>query len=585
MFSVRRGKWLEGKEAIAYDGVVRISLTGKGRPMECRKPVQQILFMGVVFSVCFSTAAGAMPNVVFVLVDTCREDAVDGARNGTPLMPYLAEFEGVRFRNAFSTASWTTPSMASIFTSTHVDTHQVHSGSESVRDGLETMAEYLHAAGYFTIGVQSNGQIMPEWGFAQGFDQYVFGDDAPASWITDSALQLLEGATGPFFLYAHYSDPHVAYEAPQGYRTQMGYPDPGLPFYERAIVEDFAPYQVDYLAYHLGMQPALVYTQLSPLGRDAARALYDAEVRFTDDELSSLLDGLLGTYPDTVVVVCADHGEHFWEHDSLGHTTTLYEQLVHVPLFIRIPGQGRGTSDAIVSTADILPTLSGILGLPWRSQWEGQDALGSVDGDRAVYASAKCRAPWLRDLEMVRTGQFKLVHEYKTGQDELYDLGADPAENYSLVAEQPDTVRELRTMLHVHLLNNARANGADAVVHATPGGFVEEGKKIQLTAPEGTGHVWFKNGVPVDGLDPRISGADGPVLVIDPVLNGDAGAYECMYSDSLLHLQVTLPHNLLVLSDEEVPIGGSGAIFLLFLAVGAGSVSVLRSPGDGNRCR
>jgi len=553
--------------------------------MEYRKPVQQILLVGMVFSVCFAAAAVAMPNVVFVLVDTCREDAVDGVRNGTPLMPYLADFEGVRFRNAFSTASWTTPSMASIFTSTHVDTHQVHSGSESLGEGLETMAEYLQAAGYFTLGVQSNGQIMPEWGFAQGFNQYVFGDDAPANWITDSALQLVEGTTSPFFLYVHYSDPHVAYEAPQGYRTQMGYPDPALPFYERAIVEDFAPYQVDFLAYHLGLQPGLGYTQLSPLGRDAARALYDAEIRFTDDALSEMLTGLLATYPDTVVVICADHGEHFWEHDSLGHTTTVYEQLVHVPLFIRIPGQGRGTSDSLVSTADILPTLASLLGLPWRSQWEGRDAMGPADAERAVYASAKCRAPWLRDLEMVRTGEFKLIREYKTGREELYNLGADPAENHNLAAEQPDAARELRAILDVHLLENARANGADAVVRAKPGGFVEGGETIQLSAPEGTGHVWFKDGVPLDDLDPRITGSGGAILVIDPVLNMDVGVYECIYSDALLHLQVTQPHDLLVLSDEAVPAGGPGLEILLFVVVAAASLRNLRMRENGSRCR
>lgn len=547
--------------------------------------MSQVLSIMLAFNACFSIAAGAVPNVVFVLIDTLREDAVDGARNGSPLMPFLAGFEAIRLTNASSTSSWTRPSMTSIFTSTHVNTHQLHSGTEALPESFETLAEYFGQAGYSTIGVQSNGQIMPEWGLTQGFAQYVYGDDSPAEWITENALQLAEGASSPFFLYVHYSDPHVAYEAPQIYRTQMGYPDPTLTFYERTIAEDFAPYQVDYLAYHLGLQPELGYIQLSPLGCNAVRALYDAEIRYTDEQLSVLLDSILATFPDTIVILTADHGEHFWEHSSLGHMTTLYEELVHVPLYIRIPGQGAGTSNTLVSTADILPTVAGILGFPWRSQWEGRDALGPIDTERAVFASAKCRAPWLRDLEMIRVGDLKLIREYKTGQEELYDLGEDPTEGHNLTPERPETARDLRTRLHVHLLTSARANGADAVLRATPGGFVEEGKAARLTAPEGTGHVWFRNGVPVDDLDPRITGEDGPVLVIDPVLNGDAGLYECMYSDALLHQQVTTPHDLRILSDEEVPVVGHGALMLLSFLLLATSFRTLMLAANGNQPR
>lgn len=550
-----------------------------------RTGVRQFVLAVMVIGAVFPSTAWTVPNVVFILIDTCREDAVDGVREGVPLMPYLSAFPGMRFKNAFSTSSWTRPSMASMLTSTHVDTHQVHSGTEIFPQGLETMAEYLGEAGYATIGVQSNGQVTAEWGLTQGFEEYVYSPDAPADWITDRALELTQSRTSPFFLYAHYSDPHAPYMAPQAYRSQMGYPDPALSFFERTIVEDFIPYQVDYLEFYLGLQPGLEYTQLSPLGRESARTLYDAEVRFTDDQIQSLLSALLSDNPDTIVIITADHGEHFWEHNSLGHSTTLYEQLVHVPLLINAPGMSSALNQTVVSTVDILPTLSGLLGLPKRSQWEGHDILGASTTDLAVFACAKTPAPWLRDLEMVRVGNSKLIREYKTGREELYDLASDPAEEYNVALEQAATVRQLRDILHVSLLNNARANGADDVIHATPGGFVEEGAVVRLTGLQGTGHVWFKDGVPLGDEDPGITGQNGPVLVIDPVLQGDAGSYECICSDALLHLQVTSPHVLRVLSEEEVPAGGTGVFVLLSIAIACAAVWALRFTPSGSQCR
>lgn len=256
-------------------------------------------FMMTIFS-CIP--AHAQQNVVFIILDACRDDCLDTSRGGVPLTPFLSTFPATRFRETSSTASWTRPSMASIFTSTHVDTHQIQEQSRTLPESFETMAEYLKSAGYATLAVQTNGVVSADWGFAQGFDQYIFNSFAPADVVTTTALSLVSNASTPFFLYLHFNQPHVPYYPPPPYRTMMGYPAPGLTAYEMSIVQNMGPYQRDYLIYHLGLQPVLTYEQLSPLGCDAARALYDGEVRFSDDQLEILISSIRASYPKLLLL-------------------------------------------------------------------------------------------------------------------------------------------------------------------------------------------------------------------------------------------------------------------------------------------
>jgi len=483
-------------------------------------------------------------NVVFVLLDACREDKVDAFRNGVPVMPYLSTLPAVRFRNACAPAPWTAASMISIFSSTHVDTHQQHIGACPFPETMETMGEYFKSVGFATLGVQTNGNLTAELGHARGFDQYIYNSNAPADVVTDTALSLVEEVTTPFFLYVHYMEPHVPYTPPEAYQTLMGYPDPELSPDEQAIAEDFIPYHLDYLRYHLGLQPELTYEQLSPLGCDAVRSLYDGEVRFADDQLKLLVTTLLAEHPHTIIVIAADHGEHFWEHNFLGHSLSLYQPLIHVPLYIKAPGLPDASTDISVSTLDLMPTLAALLDLPERSWWEGRDMFGARDPEGPVFACGKTRPPWLRDLEAVCVGGMKLIRESTTGRSELYDVSSDPDELVNLAETQPDVLAELTSLLQVHLLENARANGPDVTVSVSPDGPFEAGGTVQLTGPEGTGHKWFKDGLPIKNIVPHLGGSNTRTLTIQGLIPEDSGQYECIGNDESLHLAVTHPYIL-----------------------------------------
>lgn len=536
---------------------------------------------------CLSGLAAPPPNVVLVVLDACRADGIDGTRGGVPLMPNLAAFQGVRFTNAVAPGSWTTPSMASLLTCAHVDTHQVHEGTLILPESAETMAEYFKQAGYATMGVQTNSNLTPERGFAQGFDQYIYQVDAKADFVTSQATQLMTETGTPFFLYAHYQEPHVPYYPPETYRTMMGYPDPALTPAEKSIAEDFAPYMLDHLKYHLGINPSLSFPPLSATGREAVRTLYDAELRYNDAQLDILLDNLLFFHPNTIVVVLADHGEHFWEHNSLGHVTTLYEELTHVPLLIRAPGLAPAVVDSVAGTVDTLPTVAALAGLAPRPQWQGRSLFAPRDSAGPAHSCAKSPPPWLRDLEMIRFGGMKLIREYKTGAVELYNLDTDPSESVNLAAAQPDTTALLTEMLHLHLRRNARANGADGQVEASPNVLFEEGTAVTLTGPEGTGHVWFKDGLPVADDAPRVTGAGTAALRISALDPEDAGDYECMASDAALHLNITAPFNLRVAPPDSVPAAGAAALAGMVSGIAAAACGLLRrragkqAPGRG----
>ncbi len=543
------------------------------------------LFMGLA---CLVPAhAATKQNVVFVLIDALRADRIEGVRNGVPLMPYLNGLSAVRFRNATTPASWTLPAMTSLFTSQYVDTHGVFAAGSSLPANIQTMAAWFKEAGYTTIGIQTNGNLPAQRGFDQGFDQYDAIIDNADEVVTARALAVTKSITQPFFLYTHYLDPHIPYSPPMSYRTQLGYPNPALPPAELPYVESFLAsplsYFWDHLNYVMGVNPVPKYPDLSAAGKDSVRALYDGEVRYADDQVRIMLEDLLSRFKDTIVVILADHGDHFWEHNFLGHEVTLYEPLMHVPFLVKAPGLAPASVDDLVDTVDLLPTLADLLGLPANPAWQGRSVFAAHDPQGPVFSCAKAGKDFKLDLEMVRRGSTKLICNRRTGALELYNLAADPGETVNLAPQQPAQLEQMQTLLNLHLLQNARQNGADDMLWAEPAGSLEEGMSIHLVAPEGTGHVWFRNGQPVHEDPPHITGTGTQSLSIGPLATADSGDYECMYSDAAQNLRITEPYNVDVLPVGSVPVFdvGTAAVMMVFFA-GLGCL-MLRGRGAKNR--
>jgi arylsulfatase A-like enzyme len=173
-------------------------------------------------------------------------------------------------------------------------------------------------------------------------------------------------------------------------------------------------------------------------------------------QIVSLLKGL-GLYNETLIAFTSDHGEEFWEHGSLGHGQSLYNELLAVPLFIKPPltqHAGRRDVELPVSTESLLPTLLDLCGIDFNrdalsgvsltSLW-GEDS--DVRADRGVYSMALMSH---RVEESVIYGGWKYVRSFDPDREELYDLGLDLLERRDLAAASPRKAAQLREMIEEH---------------------------------------------------------------------------------------------------------------------------------------
>ncbi|HOV74701.1 MAG TPA: sulfatase-like hydrolase/transferase [Candidatus Hydrogenedentes bacterium] len=549
--------------------------------------IKYFLLSAALF-LAMDTAATAFPppNIVLIVLDALRADRLDAERGGQGVMPALLDWSShsVRFTNATTACTWTRPAMASVFTSLHVDAHQVYTGTSTLPSAIETMATFFNKAGYATIGIQSNNHLTFDNGFAQGFD--IYDDDSapilPADELTNNAIARIETAGQPFFLYIHYMDPHLPFWPPEVYRALFGYPNPGLLPAEQTIAENFYGYLFDQIDYTLGLIPARTYAELSATGKDAVWTLFDGDCRFTDTEVMRLILSIAQTHPDTIFVVTADHGEHMFEHGHLGHGLTVYEPVFRVPLIVNGPGLAPATVPSVVTTVDLLPTLAALAGLPPRPAWQGKDLFGTRDPDGPVFAYTRGgAAPRWVNLETVRRGSMKLIHNLSTGARALYNVENDPGETNNLASLYPEQAAELQALLDTHREDNLRARTRTTAITPHPNGWIEEGMVVSLTAPDGSNYQWKKDGADIVDAPPRVTGATTRTITLSPVVPEDAGVYECRFDDGAKSIQYTRPYILNVLPPNSVPAASPIALLVLATAIVVLSKEPL-SPGMKN---
>ena len=422
----------------------------------------------VLFAACADTPPAEkvtrLPDgtsVVFLTIDTLRNDHM--SRNGHPraTTPYLDRLalEGVYCSRCYAQSSWTLPSMLSMFSSLEPAIFGVTRGvapiakpGQKQKNALEeeeviieyfsdhytTLTETLSEHGFKTAGFSTNGHLRVEQGFAQGFDSF---DQDSCAWGTATCIfalavewldeYLSQKRDRPFFLWVHLFDPH---------------------FDERHDGDLDSPLYT----------PARGYDQLFPSdGRlsleERTRIAYDRKIRHTDDRIAVFVEELRvrGILDRVVLVIAADHGEEFNEKGEWGHSKTLYNTLVHVPLIFRFPqGQSsesplRGVIDVPVRNMDIAPTLLDALGLPPRPEMRGTSLMSAFRGEphRAPQGYGETRR-FEFDLRFLvdPARERKLVLDMVSGGRELYDLG-DDAELYDLASVEPETADALENDL------------------------------------------------------------------------------------------------------------------------------------------
>lgn len=389
------------------------------------------------------------PPIVLIVLDAARADhfGVYGyERDTTPHIDALAS-ESLVFRNVVAECSYTLCSMPSLLTGLSFVQHGMVTKQLVLKDEVETLAEVLSGQGYLTLGYTGNPNNSRVTGTHQGFDEFSEIWKTHPDHITarvEKRLGRADVADRPFFLMLHYVPPHEPYD-----------PDPefdifGDPAYDGPVTSD-RDFTRD------------VYSQKITLNdADLAEmvALYDGNLRMGDATVGRILGFLKdsGLYDDALVIVTSDHGEAFLEHGRVGHNTTLYEEMLRVPLIVKPPKSWATPEhvdlERLATLPDVPATLLSLLGLEASPQALGRNLLASAAESTAEGLVYLRSAHASRPILGVRTGRFKVLTRVDS-PPEFYDLRQDPDEEVNVLAENP----VLHTGLSLMLARAIRQSG------------------------------------------------------------------------------------------------------------------------------
>ncbi len=407
---------------------------------------------------CSSCSSEPPPrNVVLIVLDTVRADHLSCYGYGRPTTPALDAFAAGadRYVTARSTAPWTLPSHASLFTGKPAYLHGADAlklpggaiaDAAPLRPEELTLAEALAAAGYDTGAFVANkGYVNPRMGLDQGFALFV-NERHPAPRMSELALEWLGArqAGRPWLVFLNYMDAHRPYNtAPLSPERAAQLPAPPAPGAPDAVAS------LEALYLH-------VFQREEPPPPEMVQRVvdnYDLALANLDAGLGQLFDGLRarGLFDDALIVVTADHGEYFGEHDLVEHSKDVYEEALRVPLIVKRPGQRAGrVIEAPISLADVAGLT---LDEACPKARPSRDAFAGARGAPGHFAQARYArqrdldATWngrfLRERDALYVENFKLIRS-SDGQHELYDLAADPRESHNLIGAR---AKEAATMM------------------------------------------------------------------------------------------------------------------------------------------
>ncbi len=414
-----------------------------------------------------TTTQHKIKHVILLTIDTLRADFVScyNAQNSrTPNIDSVAE-DGIRFENAMVTSPWTLPSFASLFTGLSPDVHMTTKVNHRLPDSLTTIAEVMKNNGYLTASIGLNKVLTENYGTQQGFRQRCFypkssrgesyaaellrqlfsrrfAEKATTTDLTDHTIDWLQThKENDFFLWLHYYDPHLPYSPPQKYLPSLKL-DQNI---GNALDED------ERISIRSG---TLVPDAVE---REWIRQLYIGEVHYVDDNIGRIVQALrdLGIYDDCLLIVLSDHGEEFWEHQGFAHGHTLYQELLHVPFIIKLPGYSyaQKTVQERVSLESIMPTLVELCELETQtdllkpslaSTWQTGKSRANDD---IIFATGML---FYEEQRAVLFDDFKYIQYMISDKELAYDLAIDPFEEQSVAERQEKKTELAKKILQGH---------------------------------------------------------------------------------------------------------------------------------------
>ncbi|WP_121823385.1 sulfatase [Halostella salina] len=431
------------------------------------------------------------PNIIWLTIESTRADhtSLHGyERDTTPELRRIASGpDGRAFGECFAHGVWTLASSASILSGTYPSRHDTGMESDAFPEELDTAPERLRDAGYHTACLSPNSHLSSATDLDRGFEQFewlsksslydVAGPRTLAKYaanlwrhsaglttdtakhstgyvITDVVKRWLRSFAGddePFFLYAHYGDPHHAYYPP-------------LPYHD-AFTDDieFSSGEAAELALDHHDDLNELIARGCPFSDDeweALLAMYDAEIAYTDRLIGHVFDYATDRLDldDTVFVITADHGELFGEGGMLAHKVVVDDAVTHVPAVVHGMDALTDHDGELLQHADLMETIlrevgadtDGMQGIDMRSETRDHAVLQrgwkrakkNVETFREFDPEFDADRYHTGQLHALRTARFK----YQRGDDggELLRL---PDEERDVTAEHPEVAAEMEATL------------------------------------------------------------------------------------------------------------------------------------------
>jgi arylsulfatase A-like enzyme len=423
-------------------------------------------------------------NLIIINIDSLRADHLGCygyQRNTSPFIDSLAK-EGLVFEKSFSNSSYTGESVSVLFSGRLPSSSGSTGGGASPSKKIKNIGLIYKEAGYKTALISNSVQLKRR-NFRIGFDHFECLTDkwdmsSGGPILTSRAIDFIEKEKGhKFMMYLHYMDPHGPY-------------DPPPEFYKR-FRNKIHPHPIKL---YKGVRQKCHQLMKKGFGPGEKRfeemiVRYDAEIAHTDHSIELLFKGLKkeNLLKNTFVVITADHGEEFLEHNFVEHGWTLYNESLHIPLILWAPGIiPPKRISSLVSTVDLLPTLlklmeishqrkdlegaslfkykeDGFYFTPPEKPFVGELLLQKrnlirtvIKGDWKYISAQKWLMPHQRPTAIKnsrKSRQNKKVHLDIWGpvkHEELYNLSADPGEKHNLLGKNKKKHHKLREILRIY---------------------------------------------------------------------------------------------------------------------------------------
>ncbi|MCI0613606.1 sulfatase [bacterium] len=383
-------------------------------------------------------------NVIIIILDAAgaKHFPMYGYhRDTTPNIKNLLN-DSIQFERAYTQAVYTLAATATLMSGLDPFRHQIIYRrnklvlkESKLPNETFTLAERFLNSGYATGTFVSNGNASSTFGMTQGFQEVreVFREKTYTGWgmdITNRFTQWLQSlkAGRPFFAYIHYREPHAPFNPPESFKNH--FTDPNYTGYKDA-------------SYEMRRKINMGEISSTQADRDYIEATYDENLRYGDYEVGRVIKKLkdMKVYDKTILIITADHGEAFWEHNFQGHNSQLYEESVHIPLIVKLSSKTELNKKKVknpVRTIDLYPTLVDLLELS-RRNWnvDGHSFIPYLVSDKLDDVPVFTQTISEQGYSWME-GNFKYIY-HRHASEELYNLKTDPEERNNLI--KTDTVQ------------------------------------------------------------------------------------------------------------------------------------------------